>query len=162
MGKQVSDSFPLSLHNIDKNPLSPRLLIALWLYLGILSHTHITGEDIQGQKQHRIEVEEKFPLHDSKALQEAIQRVGGKLKAKQVFTDIYYDLPQGIFRAANVWLRERGGISELKIPVTSMQGEGESKACVYTEVRGTEEIVKCLVQTFPVLEVRLHEDKVSQ
>lgn len=61
-----------------------------------------------------IEVEKKFLLSDS---QEAALATGAEPLGKKTFTDVYFDDENFSLTTKDVWLRERDGRYELKIPL---------------------------------------------
>jgi len=61
-----------------------------------------------------IEVEQKFILSEGA---KARLTKEAKFISKKVFTDIYYDTADYSLTTKDVWLRQRGGKFELKIPI---------------------------------------------
>jgi hypothetical protein len=87
------------------------------------------GEEALSASDH-IEVEQKFPLHDAQALEAAVRARGGALKARVLMNDVYWDLPGRELSLANIWLRQRGGVWELKVSPVDGWSEGASQGLV--------------------------------
>eukprot|EP00624_Nannochloropsis_granulata_P002372 evm.model.NODE_22070_length_83641_cov_42.053585.2 len=100
----------------------------------------------------RLEVEAKFALPaDRVALEEKILASGGELKGAVIFTDIYWDLPGEVFSLANVWLRQRSGIWELKVPAVEGGHPNQQPIACYREILGRADITAWLVAAFPAM-----------
>jgi adenylate cyclase class IV len=99
-----------------------------------------------------VEVEAKFALPaDRKALEEKILAAGGELKGAVIMTDIYWDLPGEAFSLANVWLRQRSGVWELKVPAVEGEHPNQQAIACYREICGQADIARWLVAAFPAL-----------
>jgi adenylate cyclase class IV len=64
-----------------------------------------------------IEVERKFNLPSGKDLSDRVTALGGEVKGKVQFTDSYWDTAGCTLTRRDVWLRQRDGAWELKLPV---------------------------------------------
>jgi hypothetical protein len=64
-------------------------------------------------------------------------------------TDIYYDLPGHLLSLANVFLRQRSGIWELKVPAVSGEHPNTATVACYREITGQEDIATWLREAFP-------------
>lgn len=81
-----------------------------------------------------IEVEQKFILTEKD-----IERLtaGADFLGEKIFTDIYYDTAEFALTKNDMWLRDRDGGYELKIP---MRAVAESPTQQYNEIEGEEKI----------------------
>ncbi|GAB5035276.1 cyth domain-containing protein [Nannochloropsis oceanica] len=99
-----------------------------------------------------LEVEAKFALPtDRVGFEEKILAAGGELKGAVIFTDIYWDLPGEILSLANVWLRQRSGIWELKVPAVEGEHPNQQPIACYREILGQTDIETWLIAAFPAM-----------
>lgn len=109
-------------------------------------------EDRKLSTTDHIEVEAKFALPaDRKALEKKILTAGGELKGAVIMTDIYWDLPKEVFSLANVWLRQRSGVWELKVPAVEGEHPNQQAIACYREICGQADITRWLVAAFPAV-----------
>ena len=102
---------------------------------------------LKNKKQALVEVEQRFVISESlEDLERQILGKGGTFKSTVYFNDIYYDFGDYRLSKANVWLRNRAGIWEIKHP--SIQGENPNtkKVAIYTEVVGYENVKNWLIE----------------
>lgn len=119
------------------------------------------GEEGEGQgaisAADHIEVEAKLALpEDRRALEERILAAGGELKCTVIMTDIYWDLDGEAFSLSNVWLRQRSGVWELKVPAVEGERPNTQTIACYREINDVRDIAAWLVNTFPAQLGRLH------
>lgn len=77
-----------------------------------------------------IEIEKKFKLSGE---QEARLLAGAEELGEKTFTDFYYDNAQFSLGLQDIWLRERDGQWELKLPLTQ---NGSNSVDQYREIEG--------------------------
>jgi len=81
-----------------------------------------------------FEVEQKFRLSESQSVK---LLDGAEFVWKKTFTDVYYDTVEFALTKNDIWLRKRGEIFELKLP---MRDAGNSLTQQYQEIEGEEKI----------------------
>jgi len=116
------------------------------------------GQDATKQT---VEVERKLMVPENliDQVDQIINQAGGELVAVQSFEDRYWDIREEWLLARNsCWLRQRGGMWELKVPLQSVKttqtgdadrdgsGGGEAAAEVYQEILGENQIWDYLKQ----------------
>ena len=79
-----------------------------------LSMSMATDSDTPPTRPQLIEVERKFHLPDTAALEDHLSQLGASLIASSSFTDIYYDTSECHLALSDHWLRQRGNKWELK------------------------------------------------
>lgn len=148
------------LVNDDHGLTKPKTLaVAASSILEFLDIRKGEGKEEGGREEDRglsatdhIEVEAKFVLPaDRKALEEKILAAGGELKGAVIVTDVYWDLPKEVFSLANVWLRQRSGVWELKVPAVEGEHPNQQAIACYREICGQADITRWLVAAFPLV-----------
>ncbi|OGI16349.1 MAG: hypothetical protein A2Z52_00665 [Candidatus Moranbacteria bacterium RBG_19FT_COMBO_42_6] len=86
-----------------------------------------------------IEVEKKFKLNKKQLVK--IEKLA-KFVSQKTFTDIYFDDGKYSLTGHDIWLRKRGKIFELKIPVTS--AVAGKRVNIYNEITGEQKINRTL------------------
>lgn len=100
-----------------------------------------------------IEVEKKFILDEK---QKARLIEGAQFLGEKVFTDIYYDNAQFSLSSKDIWLRERAGVFELKLPAYEI---GDDKLVdQYQEIVGE----KMIREIFAIPEINNFVDDIAQ
>jgi len=119
-------------------PETLKLILGTVSWQWNLEESKRSDSDKTKGKSEEYEVETKYMLSDPKACEERIQQAGGKLIAVQSFEDRYWDI-RGEWTLAkrSIWLRERAGVWEVKVPTGARDPEGGE---VYQELRGEMEI----------------------
>mmetsp|Transcript_37894 Transcript_37894/g.88182 ORF Transcript_37894/g.88182 Transcript_37894/m.88182 type:complete len:224 (-) Transcript_37894:31-702(-) len=88
-----------------------------------------------------IEVERKFsPLPD---LADRVLEHGGVVERTIAFDDCYYDTPDWVLSRADIWLRRRDDVWELKTPRGGAEKSG-GETSVFTEYEGERTILEVL------------------
>ncbi len=157
-GEAVKDLTQVLLVDDDHNLTKPKTL-------EVAAHSILEFLDIRGSKEAQnttpsssstaansadhIEVEAKFELVDQATLHAKILAAGGELKGAVIMTDEYWNLPGETFSLANVWLRRRSGIWELKVPAVEGEHPNTQAVACYREICGPDDIVAWLVAAFP-------------
>ncbi|MEK7598804.1 MAG: CYTH domain-containing protein [Patescibacteria group bacterium] len=86
-----------------------------------------------------IEVEKKFKLDKTQLAR--IEKLA-KFVSKKTFTDIYFDDEKYSLTSRDIWLRKRGKIFELKMPI--IYAAARNHVNVYREIINTEKIIQAL------------------
>lgn len=86
-----------------------------------------------------IEVEKKFKLNKKQLAR--IERLA-KFIARKKFTDIYFDDEKYFLTSRDMWLRKRGKIFELKVPIVSLSAG--KRVNIYREIITEGKIIQVL------------------
>ncbi len=81
-----------------------------------------------------IEVEKKFKLNDE---EEKRLLKGAEFVSEKTFTDVYYDTADFTLSKNNIWLRERDGEFQLKLPVFQKE---KMQTTQFQEIEGEDKI----------------------
>ena len=92
------------------------------------------GGNKRGENKNMIEIERKFKLSSEE--KETLLE-GATLFGEEMFVDVYFDTEDFTLGKNDIWLRRRGEVFELKIPVGQNQGRQTRQ---YQEISGAEKI----------------------
>src|SRR3990167_7926273 len=87
-----------------------------------------------------IEVEKKFSLSEAEKRR---LTEGAEFLGERIMRDVYYDSPDWSLTTKDIWLRERNGAWELKLP-RHAQSASKRYADQYKELETEEEIRRAL------------------